>query len=296
VAKLLVVEDEPGVENIFRGNYRKEIKLGKYEFIFANSGEQALEEIEKDREREIDLIIADLKMPAAKIDGREFIRILQEQHINIKIIVLTAYINEYEFSESEKENILFLLNKGTDEASFEKLTQIVDSSLDQSALITLKNLVDFSLDVPDRFDIYSQHVRLDTLLKIIKELPENKKIKLIRTLLNYSNYKTLKWLEEELPKEIEKKLDTAFRQDKLKKWLLEQQSKGKISEKIPLDKIEYFFLEARTIPNGIFYWIKWSLEGKWHSKYLPKKLIEQEMPSTFKAQIKGLPKNNKLLK
>ena len=41
--KILVVDDEKDVETLFLQRFRKEIKRGEYEFVFAFSGEQALD-------------------------------------------------------------------------------------------------------------------------------------------------------------------------------------------------------------------------------------------------------------
>ena len=41
--KVLVVDDEPGVEVMFRQRMRRYIRSGRYQFVFARSGVHALE-------------------------------------------------------------------------------------------------------------------------------------------------------------------------------------------------------------------------------------------------------------
>ena len=41
--KVLVVDDEPDVEVMFRQRMRRDIRSGRYEFVFARSGVHALE-------------------------------------------------------------------------------------------------------------------------------------------------------------------------------------------------------------------------------------------------------------
>ena len=284
-ARLLIVEDEPGIEQILKGKYWPEIREGKYELIFVKTGEKALEVIENNAD--IDLIITDLKMPASKIDGPALIHILRKRHINIKIIVLTAYKHEYKFSEQDQKNILFFLDKISEEEDSEKPKALMDSSLTNSSVVTLKNLVALSLEFPDHLEARSQKVRLDTLVKVIKDLTESKKEKLFLKLLDYLPYTTLKWLQEELPKKIEKLLEKSYRQQELHKWLLKKQKESKIPLDVPLDRIEYFFIEARYLNNNLYYYLKWSEYGHWHSKYLAKKVIENELPLDLRTQIQG---------
>ena len=286
VTRLLVVEDEPEIEQVFLSYYHKEIQEKQYEFIFSQTGKAALEIIESDRR--IDLIIADFKSPKAKLDGLELIRTLNKLHIDLKIILMTADGKEHLLTDEDKENVIFHLNKDQSNSSVKHLNNLPQSYLDQSLLKTLKYLIDFSTNFPDRLDSKSRHVRLDTLIKVIKDLSEKQKIKLFKNLVNYCRYPTLKWLQEELPQQIEGVLEKSFRQENLRKWLLEKQQEEKLPSEIPLEKIEYFFLEARTNSSGLFYWIKWSDQGKWNSKYLSKKLIEDELPLEFRKNIKGL--------
>ncbi|MGH2414113.1 MAG: response regulator, partial [Microcystaceae cyanobacterium] len=137
--KLLLVEDEQLQEQLLLQFCRKDLKAGKYEIIYAATGEEALQRIEADRDHEIELIIADLKMPAARIDGWELIKVLNREHIDIKTIIVTAVGSENDFTEEERKNILFFLDKMT-------------------SLETLKFLLEFALNIPDKFDINSQKV------------------------------------------------------------------------------------------------------------------------------------------
>ncbi len=42
-ARILMVDDEPDAQELFRQNFRREIRKGVYSFDFAISGEAALE-------------------------------------------------------------------------------------------------------------------------------------------------------------------------------------------------------------------------------------------------------------
>ena len=60
--KILVVDDETDIKTLFEQRFRKEIRSGEMEFAFANSGEDALEYINK-HEHEVVLILSDINMP-----------------------------------------------------------------------------------------------------------------------------------------------------------------------------------------------------------------------------------------
>ncbi len=57
--KILAVDDEKDVQNLFEQRFRKEIKNGDVEFVFANSGNEAIEYLDqhnyKDQGRRIKL-------------------------------------------------------------------------------------------------------------------------------------------------------------------------------------------------------------------------------------------------
>ncbi|NJO93978.1 MAG: response regulator [Hydrococcus sp. RM1_1_31] len=173
---ILVLEDEFYQRQALEKAYRKEIKSGEYKLIFAETGEEALEAIENDKEREIDFIISDLKLPAAKIEGWDFIRILAERNINIKTIVITAVGDLEDFTEQERKNIIFFFKKNQEEVS-EK---------------TLKTLLEQAFRFPDNINISSYDVRYNTVRKIIKDLTPKQKVQIIRETVSYLEIKELK--------------------------------------------------------------------------------------------------------
>lgn len=59
-SKVLVVDDEPEVEPMFRQRMRREVRAGVYEFLFARSGRHALEVLEENPD--VQLVITDLNM------------------------------------------------------------------------------------------------------------------------------------------------------------------------------------------------------------------------------------------
>ena len=63
--KILVVDDEPDLERLVRQRMRREIRAGRYTFLFASNGVEALERLREDRA--IDMVLSDINMP--RMDG-----------------------------------------------------------------------------------------------------------------------------------------------------------------------------------------------------------------------------------
>ena len=63
--KILVVDDEPDVEPLVLQRMRRQIRAGKYSFVFAQNGLEALERLREDSG--IDMVLSDINMP--QMDG-----------------------------------------------------------------------------------------------------------------------------------------------------------------------------------------------------------------------------------
>lgn len=85
--KVLVVDDEPEVEIMFRQRMRRDIRSGRYEFVFARSGVHALEVLTENPD--VKLIITDLNMP--EMDGLTLLDCLSEAWPGVPSLVVSAY-------------------------------------------------------------------------------------------------------------------------------------------------------------------------------------------------------------
>ncbi len=85
--KVLVVDDEPEVEPMFRQRMRREVRAGLYEFLFARSGKHALEVLEENPD--IRLVITDLNMP--EMNGWQLLDALGQSRPDLPSMVVSAY-------------------------------------------------------------------------------------------------------------------------------------------------------------------------------------------------------------
>lgn len=88
--KVLVVDDEVDIQDLFLQKFRKEIRNGEIEFSFATSGENALVYLNEHKSEAI-LILSDINMPG--MSGIELLREIVEKNTKPKPIVMmiTAY-------------------------------------------------------------------------------------------------------------------------------------------------------------------------------------------------------------
>jgi len=88
--KILVVDDEQDVKVLFEQRFRKEMRSGEMEFVFAFSGEQALQYL-TGMTHEAVLILSDINMPG--MSGLELLRHIKEKHHEPPpvVMMITAY-------------------------------------------------------------------------------------------------------------------------------------------------------------------------------------------------------------
>ncbi len=95
--KILVVDDEQDVKTLFEQLFRKEIRSGQVEFVFAFSGEEALQLLNR-WEHEAMLILSDINMPG--MSGLQLLENVKKKYMKPPPIVMM--ITAYGDSENHK--------------------------------------------------------------------------------------------------------------------------------------------------------------------------------------------------
>lgn len=86
---ILVVDDEPDVELLFRQQFRRELRGGRFTMEFALSAPAALGRISDATDVSIILVLTDVNMPG--MSGLEMLPKAKAARPDIPIIMITAY-------------------------------------------------------------------------------------------------------------------------------------------------------------------------------------------------------------
>ena len=89
---ILVVDDEPDVENLFRQQFRRDIRSGRFIMEFASSAHEALERAKTIADPALILILSDINMPG--MTGLEMLPKVRTARPNVPVIMITAYGDE----------------------------------------------------------------------------------------------------------------------------------------------------------------------------------------------------------
>ena len=116
--KILVVDDERDVEILFRQKFRKEIKNESLELVFAFSGQEALDLLEKTDPPEVMYIFSDINMPG--MTGLELLDIVKPRFLNIKISMISAYGDAENYNKAIDSGAKQFFTKPIDFVSLKK--------------------------------------------------------------------------------------------------------------------------------------------------------------------------------
>ena len=109
--KMLVVDDEPDLESLIRQRFRKKIRDGQYDFVFAHNGLEALARLLE--HKDIGVILSDINMP--EMDGLTLLAKLNElKNPALRTVIVSAY--------GDMDNIRTAMNRG----AYDFVTKPVD--------------------------------------------------------------------------------------------------------------------------------------------------------------------------
>ena len=173
-ARILVVDDEPDLEQLVLQKFRKKIRGKEYEFVFAQNGVQALNVLERDGS--IELVLTDINMP--EMDGLTLLREMGSLDDRLlRSVIISAY--------GDMENIRTAMNLGaydfvtkpidlgdleiTVEKSLKDIALLREALAGRDQLVSIRQELDIATSIqtgilptvfPDRkeFDIYAQMI------------------------------------------------------------------------------------------------------------------------------------------
>lgn len=121
---VLVVDDEPDVEVLFRQQFRHDLRAQRFVMDFANSAADALARIASSIGQTLILILSDINMPG--MTGLEMLPKVKEIRPEVPVIMITAYGDADTKRKALESGAQGLLTKPID---FTLLREEIDSRL-----------------------------------------------------------------------------------------------------------------------------------------------------------------------
>ena len=122
---VLVVDDEPDVEALFRQQFRKDLRAQRFAMDFANSAADALSRIASTIEQSLILILSDINMPG--MTGLEMLPRVKQMRPDVPVIMITAYGDPETRRKAIESGASGLLTKPID---FALLREEIDTRLE----------------------------------------------------------------------------------------------------------------------------------------------------------------------
>ena len=144
--RILVVDDEPDLEPLMLQRMRRDIRSGRYKFVFAQNGVEALEKLRQ--ENDIDMVLSDINMP--QMDGLTLLEQIPKVDPNIRSVIISAY--------GDMKNIRTAMNRG----AFDFVTKPVDfEDLQVTIDRTLRNMAEWREALQSRDRLVALQNELD---------------------------------------------------------------------------------------------------------------------------------------
>jgi len=176
-AKVLVVDDE----KVVRDGCNRVLSKRGYEVYTAESGEKALEML---KEKDVDVILLDLKMPG--MSGEKVLEIINDRYPDIPVIIITGHgtidtavecmkRGAYDFITKpfQIDQFLLIISRAVEKRELERQAQknLYDLSLEKSRLKTIINCMANGVMVTNRnLEVVLHNPALMKMMEIEEEL------------------------------------------------------------------------------------------------------------------------------
>ena len=125
---ILVVDDESDVEMLFRQQFRRDLRSGRFTMDFAQSADNALQRISDLADESLILILSDINMPG--MSGLEKLPKAKAARPDVPVIMITAYGDDNTKRKALEGGAEALLTKPID---FDLLRNEIDGRIARAA-------------------------------------------------------------------------------------------------------------------------------------------------------------------
>lgn len=103
---------------LFRQKFRKEVKYNDLELMFAFSGQEALEVIERENPPAVVYVFSDINMPG--MTGLELLKVVKKRFPEIKVSMISAYGDAENYNRAKASGAQQFFTKPIDFNSLKK--------------------------------------------------------------------------------------------------------------------------------------------------------------------------------
>jgi CheY-like chemotaxis protein len=121
---VLVVDDEADVEPLFRQQFRRDLRVGRFTLEFVMSADAALAVLAGALQRQLILMLSDINMPG--MSGLELLPKVKDVRPDLSVIMITAYGDAATLHRAREGGADGLLTKPVD---FSLLRREIDQRL-----------------------------------------------------------------------------------------------------------------------------------------------------------------------
>ena len=153
-AKILVVDDEPDLKLLIQQKFRRQIRDGHYDFLFAHNGVEALAQLEANPN--VDLVLSDINMP--EMDGLTLLTRLPQSSNQLKAVMVSAY--------GDLQNIRTAMNRG----AFDFVTKPIDF---EDLEVTIQKTIEELLKIRDGLKARSELLAIRRELEVARQIQQS---------------------------------------------------------------------------------------------------------------------------
>jgi phosphoserine phosphatase RsbU/P len=152
--KILVVDDEPDLKLLIQQKFRRQIKDGRFDFLFAHNGIEALAQLAANPT--VDLVLSDINMP--EMDGLTLLTQLPQSPNQLKAVMVSAY--------GDLQNIRAAMNRG----AFDFVTKPIDFD---DLEITIQKTLEELLRIRDGLKARHELLAIRRELEVARHIQES---------------------------------------------------------------------------------------------------------------------------
>ena len=152
--RILVVDDEPDLKLLIQQKFRRQIRDGRFDFLFAHNGVEALAQL--DANPNVDLVLSDINMP--EMDGLTLLTKLPQSSNQLKAVMVSAY--------GDLQNIRTAMNRG----AFDFVTKPIDF---EDLEVTIQKTIEELLKIRDGLQARQELLAIRRELEVARTIQQS---------------------------------------------------------------------------------------------------------------------------